>query len=165
MSLSPRRALFVFLAVATSCATGGQRPRFGAQPQSILLIVRQPADSAVTHLTDRARELGLPVQRSAPREGYIETGWYDVARGEHVAAPFSRLDSIVRWRVFADPVQGHTRILIEAVHRIAWDPSLPERELERMVPPGHPAFAMIDSLLAAVRADTLRTVTGGPPLP
>jgi hypothetical protein len=159
-----QRIGWLALATAAACATGGQRPRYGAVPESHLLTVRQPSDSVVVRLTDRARALGLPIVRSAPREGYIETGWYDVARGQPTAAPFSRLDSIVRYRVFADPVQGHTRILIECVRRIAWDPSTPERELERMVPPAHPGTALIDSLLDTVRADTLRA-PGGPPLP
>ena len=160
-----RRALFLFVVVAAACATGGQRPRFGAQPQSVSLTVRQPADSVVVHLAARARALGLPVHRAAPREGYLETGWFDVARAAEVAAPYGRMDSIVRWRVFADPVQGHTRVLAECVWRIAWDPSLPERELERMVPAGHPGLVLLDSLVAELKADSVRTVTGGPPLP
>ena len=165
MNTVPRRALFLSLVVAMSCATGGQRPRLSAAPESVTLLVRQRADSAVAHLTERALAMGLAVKRSAPREGYLETGWYDVARAQPSGPPYSRLDSVVRLRIFADPAQGHTRILAECVRRIAWDPSLPERELERMVPADHPGMALLDSLVAAVRADTIRTVTGGPPLP
>jgi hypothetical protein len=50
-------------------------------------------------------------------------------------------------------------LLAECVMRIAWDPSVPERELERMVPEGHPGRVLLDTLIAVVPQ------IGGPPLP
>jgi hypothetical protein len=37
---------------------------------------------------------------------------------------------------------------VEAVFRQIWDPSLPERELERPVAPDHPVLVRVDSVLA-----------------
>lgn len=127
-------------------------------------LTRVSADSVVMALDARVRTMGLGVVRVAPREGYLESAWYDVARRATTQPPFDRLDSIVKFRFFVDPVQGKTRILAEAMRRIAWDPSTPARDLERMVPVGHPALAMIDSVLVVVKQDTTKA-TGGPPLP
>jgi hypothetical protein len=41
-----------------------------------------------------------------------------------------------------------SELRVEAVFRPIWDPSLPERELERPVPPDHPVLARVDSSLA-----------------
>jgi hypothetical protein len=150
------RPLVVACALAAAaCATGGQRPRFGAAPEAVVWWLKVPADTAIVQLDARARALGLPVTRSAPREGYIELGWYDVARRSASPAPYDRLDSIVKVRIFADPTQGRTRVLAEAMQRVLWDPSMPQRELERMVPAGHPARMLLDSVLVALQADSV----------
>ena len=144
-----RVAAAVFL--LAGCATGGRRPRLVAAPEAVAILLKRPADSTVILLEARARAQGLRVERFSPREGYLETGWYDVARHATVPPPFSRLDSIVKFRFFADPSQGKTRLVAECMRRIAWDPSLPPRELERMVPAGHPGLGLMDSVLVVVR--------------
>jgi len=65
----------------------------------------------------------------------------------------------VKLRFFSDPVGGgtRTRLFAEAVTRVAWDPSVDQRELERMVPDAHPARAILTSLiegLGPMRRDT-----------
>lgn len=115
--------------------------------------------NGLAHALDSA---GLRVLRQAANEGYLETQWFDLESRTTTQPPFSHLDRVVKMRFFADPVQGRTRLLAECVQRIAWDPSRAERELERVVPAGHPGLVLMDSLLAPYRMDT--TVTGGPPL-
>lgn len=156
-----RPLLIASALLAAACATGGRRPRFGAAPEAMVWMLKGafPADSVVVTLDARARALGLAVVRSAPREGYLETGWYDVARRATVQAPFDHLDSIVKFRFFADPSQGRTRVLAEAMHRVAWDPSQPARDLERMVAPGHPALMLLDSVLSVLKPDSVAADT------
>jgi hypothetical protein len=148
--------------LAAACATGGLRPRFGPVPRAILLTLPDSADVTVVQLTARVRELGLSVVRSVPREGYLETGWYDADLKQNTGEPFAKLDRVVKFRFFADPSQGHTRLVAECVRRLAWDPSMPPRDLERMVPDDHPGRAMLDSVLTVVHpivTDTTRADT------
>lgn len=156
-----RKVLLALALGAAACATGGARPRFGAAPESSIALLRVVPDTVIVQLDARLRSLGIGVAVAAPREGYLESRWFDLEARADAAPPWNRLDSIVKFRFFADPVQGRTRLLAEAMRRIAWDPSLPERELERMVPDGHPARALLDSVLIAIRADTVIP----PPIP
>jgi hypothetical protein len=94
---------------------------------------------------------GLTVVRVAADEGYLETEWYDVAARRTVDARTRHFDHIVKLRLFADPTAGKTRLAAECVVRIAYDPSEPERDLERMVPDSTPAHALLDSLIARLK--------------
>ena len=153
-----------------SCRTGGLRPRIAPVPHSVMMIVPDSAKNIVVILADRSRAMGFTVARYAPEEGYLETGWYDTQEKHPVGDPFTNLDRVVKLRFFADPWQGRTRLVGESVRRIAWDPSMPQRDLERMVPDSSPGRALLDSVLAPVRppdttqvttthADTTRTTT------
>jgi hypothetical protein len=51
-------------------------------------------------------------------------------------------------------------LTVETVYRPFADPSLPERELERPVPPAHPMAVKVEEILAA-----LLKRHGGPPPP
>ena len=57
----------------------------------------------------------------------------------------------MKLRLFADPTAGKTRLAAECVRRIAYDPSEPERDLERMVPDSTPEHAILDSLVARLK--------------
>jgi len=147
-------------AFAAACRTGGVRPRFAPLPTSeVARSDRDPAETIVV-LDSALRARGLKIVARSPVEGYLETSWFDVDTHAAVAPPFRRLDRIVKFRFFADEVQGPTRILAECVRRIAWDPSAPERDLERQVPDDHPGRLLMDSLLVVIRPDS----TPPPPL-
>jgi len=123
-------------------------------------IIRAPT-LVIGDVEAAVRRAGLSVARYALAEGFLETRWFDVATRAATGSPYTHLDQVIRLRFFADPDQGKTRLVAEAVWMIAWDPSLPERELERMVPATHPGRLLLDSLIAPLRPDT---TTGGPPL-
>ena len=155
-----RLATTTLCLVLLCCRTGGLRPRIAPVPHSVMMIVPDSAKTIVVILADRSRALGFTVARYAPDEGYLETGWYDTRDKRPVGDPFTNLDRIVKLRFFADPWQGKTRLVGESVRRIGWDPSMPQRDLERMVPDDHPGRALLDSVLAPVRPpDTTRVDT------
>ena len=160
-----RRALaaLALVALATACKyAGGVRPRHGALPQSELVNSARPAFPLIEELAAALQAAGLSVERASAREGYLETRWFDVTTRASTSPPFSNLDRVVKMRFFADDMQGRTRLLAECVQRVTWDPSVPQRELERMVPDGHPGRVLMDSVLAPfVLADTTRP---GPPI-
>ncbi len=141
-------ALALLVAGAAACASfGGVRPRYAPLATSVRIVTNRDAAALIVSLDSAVRAAGFTVQRSAPREGYLETAWYDVERRTTVPPPFTRLDRVVKLRFFADPEQGRTRLLAECVVRVAWDPSVPERELERMAPAESPGCRMMEDVL------------------
>jgi hypothetical protein len=94
---------------------------------------------------------GIPLAAISINEGYIESRWFDVETLAAVREPFGRRLDVVRLRLFADPIGRGTKLFLEAVYRVGWDPSVPERELERMVPEQHPVRPLLDSLVAGLR--------------
>jgi hypothetical protein len=133
-----------------------------------MLLIDLPTGAATESLATSLGRVGLPVRTSEPREGYLESQWFDVQAHRATREPFGRLDSIVKLRFFADPAFGHTRLFAECVVRVAWDPSVPPRDLERMPPTGHPGRALLDSVLTVMKTHLVRDTTtakpGGPPL-
>jgi hypothetical protein len=94
---------------------------------------------------------GLRVASAAADEGYLETEWYNLVTKRTVDARATDFSRAVKLRLFADPTAGKTRLAAECVVRIAYDPSEPERDLERMVPDSTPARALLDSLIARLK--------------
>jgi len=124
---------------------------YGPVPGSLSV----PLDGVPGEVIDAAARAvaaaGLRVVRIAADEGYLETEWYDVAAKRTVNARAPGFDHIVKLRLFADPTAGKTRLAAECVVRIGYDPSMPERDLERMVPDSTPAHAILDSLIARLK--------------
>ncbi|MFI5280775.1 MAG: hypothetical protein ACHQU1_09780 [Gemmatimonadales bacterium] len=168
MGRRARGAAALLASAAFACATGGVRPRFGPEPQAVMMLLDLPASDVTQQLAASVVRVGLPVRTAEPREGYVESEWFDVQARRPAREPFDRLDSIVKLRFFADPAFGHTRLFAECVVRLAWDPSAPPRDLERMPPAGHPGRALLDSVLTVMTPHLVRDTTaakpGGPPL-
>lgn len=148
-------AAIVLLTGAAACASfGGARPAFAPFPEAVVFTSPEPVSAVLTTLQDSLTARGIAVQVLAPHEGYLETRWFDLAARRSVEAPFGGLDGVVKLRFFVDPVGLHTRVIAESVRRTSWDPSRPARELEVMVPEGHPGRMLMDSLLVAVPRGT-----------
>jgi len=96
----------------------------------------------------------LRVKRASPRDGYLETDWYDVRThrsfgdGDHVPD----LAGTVKLRGWADPyVPTETIFTIEAAYRPRYDPSRPERDLEAVVPEAHDGYQLAVKLVAQLK--------------
>ncbi len=145
------------------------RPVWGPLPGSVAVHLDAAPDAVITAAEREVRAAGLKVVAIAADEGYLETEWYDVLTKRTVSARAMDLDHIVKLRLYADPTAGKTRLVAECVRRIAFDPSEPERDLERMVPDSTPQHALLDSLVARLKVvfPPLKppTDTAGPPRP
>ena len=141
------------VAVAAACASGGVRPFFPPLPGALVdTLVADPAD-VITEVTVLVAAEGLAIRWNSPAEGYLETEWYDVVArrpgGENSLQP----ENVIKLRFFSDPVrQGETRLVSEAVTRLTVDPSMPSRESEIIVPPGHPGEQILRRVIAGVRS-------------
>jgi hypothetical protein len=61
---------------------------------------------------------------------------------------------VVKLRGWVDPGRiGYSVITLEGTWRALADPSLPDRELERPLPPNHPVRSRIDTLLTRIPRD------------
>jgi hypothetical protein len=138
------------LAQAGCAALGGVRPRYGPLPGSVTVTVATRADSVTAILAEAALQSGLEVEHISTAEGYVETAWFRLDTRTTVAPPASALERTVKLRFFADPVAGRTRLIAECAVRIAFDPSLPDRELERMAPEGHAGRELLTEILRRV---------------
>jgi len=120
-------------------------------PGSLSLELEAPPEVVLDSAAGLLRANGLAVALADRSEGYLESGWYDVIR-KAPARGAGSLDDQVKLRFFADPTAGHTRLAAECVRRLAYDPSEPERDLERMVPDSTPGRVLLDSIVARLKA-------------
>lgn len=129
---SPFRILV--LAVA-ACSPVTARPDFAPFPEAPSILVRAPFDR-VTVFADRwLTAQGIPLLRSSPRDGYLESDWH----------------AGVKLRCWADAAApGQSRVTIEAAYRPRLDPSRAPRDLEVPVPSDQEGFRLAERLLAAV---------------
>jgi hypothetical protein len=140
-------AVLALLAGLAACKAGTTRPYYppltGAPQTEIELGVRETTQA----LADVLRGDSLPVTRVEPRDGFVETAWFEVrnkrpAGGRHLGP------GVVQVRAWADPSRpGHSRLVVETVFRPLADPSLSSRELDRQVPPDHPIAKRITEIL------------------
>jgi hypothetical protein len=158
-AVSSGGVLVLFLAIA--CRPETSRPLFAPVSGAAQTKVDLPVPEATTLLADRLKADSIPVTRVEPRDGFFETPWFDTATGAATGA--RRLGAgVVRVRGWVDPTRvGHSNITIETLYRPLADPSLPERELDREVPPDHPTRKRVDALLQALTKEHGDT-TGAP---
>jgi hypothetical protein len=133
----PLLAAFVAAAVL-GCKPTTPRPYFppvtGAPAGEIELDV-VPATEAIA---DVLRSDSFPLRRVEPRDGYLETHWFDARTKAPVSGRILGPD-VVQIRAWVNPAKRHSsRVTIETTYRPLADPSLPPRELDHQVPPDHP---------------------------
>jgi len=138
----------------TSCTPVTTRPDFFPYPEAPTLIVDARPERVTRELATLVREESLRVERMNLRDAYLETAWYDARTGRSFAGArdLPDLPAAVKIRCWADPyVPGQTRLTVEAVYRPRYDPSLPERDLEVIVPKDHPGGGIAGRLIEKVK--------------
>lgn len=144
----PAVALLGAVGLAACTGLGGVRPMYGPVPGSVALVLADSPDNVTRAAADEVQQAGLRLQWMSVEEGYVETEWFNVTTRVSTPQPdLGDLEHSVKVRFFADPTAGKTRLAAEAVTTYAVDPSRPQRELERMAPPGHPGREVLTQIL------------------
>ncbi|HXV87440.1 MAG TPA: hypothetical protein VD793_12095 [Gemmatimonadales bacterium] len=142
-------AQLIGLLAVGACTAASVRPTLRPLPGARVDTIPGQPDSVVHRLTAALEAEGLEVRLRSPVEGYVETAWFDLAARRSRAPEHLASERVVKVRVWADPLPpAETIVILEAVHRTETDPSQPGRELEAVVPPGHPADSLVQRLLA-----------------
>jgi hypothetical protein len=139
--------LLVGLWGAAACQPNTTRPGFVPLPEAAGTEIRLPVREATRQVAEALRASAVPVRTIQLRDGYLETGWFDVRSGR----PTRRRPlgvRTVRVRAWADPARpGSSLVTVETSYRLRADPSLPERELDRQVPKTHPVALKVEGVL------------------
>ena len=153
------RVVALLVPGAIACQPGTTRPSFTPLPEAEIVEVRLQPMEATKKLAEALEADSIPAKRVEPRDGYIESHWFDSATG-HPATERPLGTRVVRVRAWADPGRpGFTLLTAESVYRPLADPSLPPRELERELPTEHPVATKVRTAL-----QDLVKKYGGPPV-
>jgi hypothetical protein len=151
--------LWLGAVVGAACQPNTGRPVFSPLPDAAGTEIRLSPAEATRQLAAALRADSIPVREVLIRDAYLETGWFDAKTGRPRGNPMGQ--GIVRLRAWADPARpGSVQLAVETAYRPLADPSLPQRELERQVPPNHPVAVKVDSIL-----QQMVKRFGGPPPP
>ncbi len=146
--LPPWRLALLFLLFA--CNPNTTRPRIAPFPESAQTEVRARIPGATQRLLAAFAAESIPVSFSSTRDGYVETPWLEAATLRATDARPIGLD-IVRIRGWINPAkEGYSTIIVEGAYRPSADPSLPERDTERPLPPLNGVRTRLDSLVAHI---------------
>jgi hypothetical protein len=134
-----------------ACQAATTRPTFGPVTGAQTVVLEVEVSRATSLDATGLRADSFPLTVVEPRDGFLETPWFDSA----TSRPTSRRplgQDIVRVRAWVDPEKpGHSRVTVETLFRDIADPSLPQRELDREVPPHHPASLRVRAVLDSLR--------------
>jgi hypothetical protein len=134
--------------LGAGCQPNTTRPSFNPVPEAAGTEVRLVVPEATRQLAQMLRADSIPIRRVQPRDGYIESGWFQASGGRAVRGGRAVGTGIVRVRGWADPARpGSSQVTVETLYRPVLDPSLPERELERQVSHDHPVAVKVEAAL------------------
>ena len=146
-----RLSAFLFVAACTPVTT---RPPFLPSPQAVVVVVDAPPPRVVPEAVGWLTNQGLRVEWSSPRDGYVETAWYNLRTHASTIGETDPGDLLttVKIRCWADPnVPGKSQLTVEAVYRPMLDPSRPGRDLEVVVPQGSEGYRIAEQLVEALK--------------
>jgi hypothetical protein len=131
-----------------ACQPNTTRPSFTPVPDAAGTEVRLLVPEATRQLAQALRADSIPIKQVQPRDGYMESGWFEMNGGHPVRGSHAVGSKVVRVRAWADPARpGSSQLTVETLYRPVLDPSLPERELERQVARDHPVAVKVEAAL------------------
>lgn len=148
------RRLLLPLVVATAavgCYPATTRPDLRPLPEAPRLEIELFVPEATRALAVALDADSIPVRRTEPDDGWLETDWFDMStllpvRGRPLGL------ATVKVRAYVDPGRpNHSVITVETLYRPLADPSRPDRDLEEQVPGGHPVAARVQAALDRLR--------------
>lgn len=154
------------LLLLLACYPTTTRPHLVPMPDAATVEVQGSVPEATRALALALDGDSIPIERTEPLDGWLETGWFDAA----TLLPVDKREfglGAVKLRGFVDPgPRGESEIFVEVVYRPLANPALPERELERMVPMGHPVLLRVERILKVLGGgvDSAPTEPAQPPV-
>ena len=142
-----RQSVLAPILLALACQPVTARPYFPPVTGAAQAEIRLEPKNATAALADVLQSDSLPVTKVVPRDGYLETDWFQV--GSKKVARGRRLGvDVVQIRAWVDPTRsGYSRLTVETVYRPLADASLSSRDLDRQVPPDHPVGKRVTEIV------------------
>src|SRR5262249_7692870 len=151
LSQVARAGALALLMTLTACTSASVRPSYDPFPNAAIDTIQADAAVVIREAAERIVARGLALRTNAPREGYLETRWFDLASRKSNPRG-SDPNRIIRLRLYADAATpAATKLTVETVYRRNIDPSVPERQLELMVPTGSPGDTLARAVMAEVK--------------
>jgi hypothetical protein len=146
--------LVIVAGITVVCGAGGVRPRFAPFHAALSDTVTASPDSVIMAAAAVLQAEGIEVHHVRPREGFLETHWFDAGNNRRVRASSLGTDALTIIRLWADAVtERRTLVVGEAARPLVVDPSLPTREREVPVAedePGHQVMLRVfEQVMAA----------------
>jgi hypothetical protein len=133
----------VLAAAALACYPATTRPDLQPLAEAPRIEVELFVPEATRALAVALDADSIPVRRTEPRDGWLESEWFDMTTLRPVTGRPLGIQT-VKVRAFVDPGQpNHSVIFVETVYRLVADPSRPDRDLEQQVPTGHPVAVRV----------------------
>lgn len=137
----------VLLIGVVACYPTTTRPAIAPLPGGQIAELELPVPEATRALALALDSAGIPVRRTEPKDGWLESEWFDAG----TLKPIHRRPlgvNAVRVRGWVDPTApGHVKLTVETVWRPMVDPSRDPRTLEVPVAPDHPVAAKVQAVL------------------
>ena len=146
----PRFPASPLLLLLLCCQPYTTRPAFGPLPTAAEAFVDEGVARTTTLLSEGLSADSIPVSRVEPKDGYLETGWFNPYTGAATTArPLG--DSVVRVRAWVNAYgEERSSIRAETALRTLANPSLPARELAQQAPADNPAAVRVARVLATL---------------
>lgn len=143
------------LLLLASCNPATTRPDFLPSPQAPAGTVDAARQQLVPEIATWLAAVGFTAVSRSVQDGYVETRWQRAESPAPPAGAGGRASSPalpVKVRVWVDPyIPGTSTVVVEVVYRPFVDPSRHSRELDVLVPPGHPGYVIGERLIEAMR--------------
>ena len=154
-AIRTRGVVLILSAVALllSCDPSTDRPPFGPFDAAVRDTVTSDPAAAIAAIAAEITSVGLRVRAESRRDGFLETGGFDVTRNTSSDGSIYHPDRVVTFRFWADSIPGdRTRITGEATVRVTSDPSLDRRMTERMVQPDHAGYELLQRIISGSKS-------------
>jgi len=148
-----------------ACSPFSQRPRLDPLPLAPTVEVKGKRPAVTDKTMQALADDGMPLAFQTTKDAYAESPWLDSATMQPSSArPLGT--QVVKFRTWIDASgPGYSRVTIEPVYRPRADPSVPERELDRLVPDAHPAWKRAQDILEKLGGKPTLEPAAGPPVP
>lgn len=132
-----------WIVLLAACYPATTRPDLVPVPDAVRVEVELFVPQATRALALELDTDSVPVRRTEPGDGWLETDWLDAATMQPTRRRPVGPD-VVKVRAFVEPGRpNHSVIYVETVYRRIVDPARPHRDLEVQVPAGHPVGARV----------------------